>query len=97
MVKTSFSSGTLIEADISIGNWVVPRCTDRLQNGDVLNTNRNANCLRKSLEYTKGDLNAVEDWVRRHVETTWHGVGTCSMAPKDGNENAPGGGVVGEC
>jgi hypothetical protein len=29
---------------------------------------------------------AIDDWVRRHVETTWHCLGTCSMAPREGNE-----------
>ncbi|KAK3065675.1 Alternative oxidase, mitochondrial, partial [Teratosphaeriaceae sp. CCFEE 6253] len=33
----------------------------------------------------KEDLLAVEEWVKRHVETTWHSLGTCSMAPKEGN------------
>jgi choline dehydrogenase-like flavoprotein len=34
--------------------------------------------------------------VSRHVETTWHCLGTCSMAPREGNSIAPHGGVVDE-
>lgn|SRR6478735_1138212 len=25
------------------------------------------------------------EWVKRHTESTWHCLGTCSMAPKEGN------------
>jgi alcohol oxidase len=38
------------------------------------------------LKYSKEDDMAIDDWVRRHVETTWHCLGTCSMAPREGNE-----------
>ena len=31
------------------------------------------------------DIKAIEEWVKRHVESTWHSLGTCSMAPKEGN------------
>lgn len=34
--------------------------------------------------------------VQRHVETTWHSLGTCSMAPREGNKLTPHGGVVDE-
>lgn len=34
--------------------------------------------------------------VQRHVETTWHSLGTCSMAPREGNSIAKHGGVVDE-
>lgn len=34
--------------------------------------------------------------VKRHVETTWHSLGTCSMAPREGSSIAPHGGVVDE-
>ncbi|TGO44027.1 hypothetical protein BOTNAR_0999g00020 [Botryotinia narcissicola] len=27
----------------------------------------------------------IEEWVKRHVETTWHSLGTCSMSPREGN------------
>ena len=28
--------------------------------------------MREDLEYTPEDIKAVEEWVKRHVETTWH-------------------------
>ena len=30
------------------------------------------NEIREDLQYTKEDIKAVEEWVKRHVETTWH-------------------------
>lgn len=29
--------------------------------------------------YTAEDDKVIEDWLRRHVETTWHSLGTCKM------------------
>jgi alcohol oxidase len=40
---------------------------------------------REELEYTSEDIAHIEKWVQRHCETTWHSLGTCSMAPKEGN------------
>jgi len=39
----------------------------------------------EDLEYTQQDIEHVQEWVKRHVETTWHSLGTCSMAPREGN------------
>lgn len=50
---------------------------------NMLNTNMHS--VREDLKYSKQDLLHVEEWVKRHVETTWHSLGTCSMAPKEGN------------
>ena len=65
--------------------------------------NSNAQAVREDLPYSKQDLEAVIEWVKRHCvslpceprlgrhhadcpkETTWHSLGTCSMAPKEGN------------
>ncbi|OSS49328.1 hypothetical protein B5807_05700 [Epicoccum nigrum] len=47
--------------------------------------NSNSQHVLEDLQYTKEDIKHVEDWVKRHVETTWHSLGTCSMAPKNGN------------
>ncbi|KAL6694340.1 GMC oxidoreductase domain-containing protein [Trichoderma pleuroticola] len=40
---------------------------------------------RQELKYNSNDIKAIEEWVKRHVESTWHSLGTCSMAPKEGN------------
>jgi alcohol oxidase len=47
--------------------------------------NSSSQSIREDLEYSKDDIEKVEDWVKRHVETTWHSLGTCSMAPREGN------------
>ena len=35
------------------------------------------------IEYNKEDDEAIEDWIRENLNTTWHSMGTCKMAPKD--------------
>lgn len=37
----------------------------------------------KYIEYSAEDDKAIEDWIRQNVNTTWHSMGTCKMAPKD--------------
>ncbi|KAF2676462.1 GMC oxidoreductase [Lentithecium fluviatile CBS 122367] len=44
---------------------------DEGQSGDV-----------QDIIYTAEDDKVVEDWLRGHVETTWHSMGTCKMAPR---------------
>lgn len=39
----------------------------------------------KDIEYSKEDDEAIKEWIRGHVETTWHSLGTCKMAPKEEN------------
>ncbi|TQV90573.1 glucose-methanol-choline (gmc) oxidoreductase [Cordyceps javanica] len=35
------------------------------------------------IEYSADDDEAIRDWIRSHLETAWHSVGTCKMAPQD--------------
>lgn len=35
------------------------------------------------LEYSRADDEAIADWVRSHVQTAWHSLGTCKMAPRE--------------
>ncbi|KAI1081844.1 alcohol oxidase-like protein [Whalleya microplaca] len=37
----------------------------------------------KSIEYTPEDDAAIEQWVRQNLNTCWHGLGTCKMAPQE--------------
>ena len=32
--------------------------------------------------YSEADDGVIEEWVRGHVQTTWHSLGTCKMAPR---------------
>ncbi|KAI0010049.1 alcohol oxidase-like protein [Xylariaceae sp. FL0662B] len=34
------------------------------------------------IEYTANDDLIIEQWIREHVDTTWHSLGTCKMAPR---------------
>ncbi|KAK3950533.1 GMC oxidoreductase-domain-containing protein [Pseudoneurospora amorphoporcata] len=73
-----------ITAGIQHGSWTVPvPAADEKPNPLHVTSNRKAK--RKELKYSEKDIKAVEDWVKRHVETTWHCLGTCSMAPREGN------------
>jgi alcohol oxidase len=35
----------------------------------------------KDLEYSQEDDKAIEQWLRENVNTTWHSMATCKMAP----------------
>ena len=70
-------------AGIQHGSWSMPLKPGKAPNVNWLNSNQQE--IRHDLNYSTRDLEAVEDWVKRHVETTWHSLGTCSMAPKEGN------------
>ncbi len=35
--------------------------------------------------YTTEDDKVIEDYLRGHVETTWHSLGTCKMGPREEN------------
>lgn len=73
-----------VTAGIQHGSWSVPvPDPDEKPGRDVVSSNRKEK--RKELKYSKKDIEAIEEWVKRHVETTWHCLGTCSMAPKEGN------------
>jgi alcohol oxidase len=37
----------------------------------------------QDLVYTKEDDEAIEQWLRENVNTTWHSLGTCKMAPRE--------------
>jgi alcohol oxidase len=39
----------------------------------------------QNLTYTAEDDVAIEQWLRENVNTTWHSLGTCKMAPKEEN------------
>ncbi|KAF2759887.1 alcohol oxidase p68 [Pseudovirgaria hyperparasitica] len=72
-----------ITANIQHGSW-----TERVEAGktpDKAFLNSNQQEVQYDLDYTNEDIRAIEEWVKHHVETTWHSLGTCSMAPKNGN------------
>lgn len=50
----------------------------------------------QDLEYTAEDDKAIEQYLRENIQTTWHSLGSCKMAPReemgvvDGNLNVYG-------
>jgi len=73
-----------ITAGIQHGSWSVPNPKGKDPTTTYLNSNQRE--IREELQYSTADVEAIEEWVKRHVETTWHSLGTCSMAPKEGND-----------
>ncbi|MCJ1444887.1 MAG: Alternative oxidase, mitochondrial precursor [Stictis urceolatum] len=83
-VSKAYAGPNHLSAGIQHGSWTLQSEKPKQPKDNYLNSNRQA--IRDELEYTTDDIAAIEDWVKRHVETTWHSLGTCSMAPKEGNE-----------
>ncbi|KAJ4858101.1 GMC oxidoreductase domain-containing protein [Trichoderma breve] len=73
-----------LSAGITHGSWssYLPEA-DTKAGVNILSSNK-VN-TRQELKYNSNDIKAIEEWVKRHVESTWHSLGTCSMAPKEGN------------
>ncbi|CAI7576515.1 unnamed protein product [Penicillium glandicola] len=90
----AYAGSNHISAGIQHGSWTTPLEPGKQPSASTLNSNRHE--ARASLEYSDEDIQHIEKWISRHVETTWHCLGTCSMAPREGNSIAPHGGVVDE-
>lgn len=73
-----------LSAGIGHGSWSLPLGPAETP-AEVNLINSNQKEIRTELKYSDRDIAAVEEWVKRHVESTWHSLGTCSMAPKEGN------------
>ncbi|KAI2721043.1 CAZyme family AA3 [Penicillium roqueforti] len=83
-----------ITAGIQHGSWTIPVDPGMQLPESVISSSRQA--IREPIKYSREDIECIELWARRHVETTWHSLGTCSMAPKEGNFKVKHGGVVDE-
>lgn len=73
-----------LSAGIGHGSWSLPLAPAETQ-PTLTSLNSSQKEVRTELKYNTRDIQAVEEWVKRHVESTWHSLGTCSMAPKEGN------------
>ena len=64
-----------VTAGIQHGSWSVPVPKPEVapQGREVVSSNRKER--RGELKYERKDVEAVEEWVKRHVETTWHCLG----------------------
>ncbi|RMZ72042.1 alcohol oxidase [Pyrenophora seminiperda CCB06] len=72
-----------ITAGIQHGSWTMPLEKGRAAQPSFLSSNKQD--VMDDLNYSNEDIKHIEDWTKRHVETTWHSLGTCSMAPRNGN------------
>jgi len=72
-----------ITAGIQHGSWTMPLEKGRAPQPNFLSSNKQD--IMDDLHYSNEDIKHIEDWTKRHVETTWHSLGTCSMAPRNGN------------
>ena len=43
--------------------------------------NSNSQSVYEDLDYSKADIEQIEEWVKRHVETTWHSLGVRLLLP----------------
>lgn len=63
-----------ITAGIQHGSWTRPiPAPDEVPGKGIVTSNRKEK--RKELQYSNKDIEAIEEWVKRHVETTWHCLG----------------------
>nr|AAF02495.1 alcohol oxidase 2 [Ogataea methanolica] len=81
-------------ANLYHGSWTIPLEKPTPKNTSHVYSNQVE--LHAQLEYSKEDDIAIENYIKEHVETTWHCLGTCSMAPREGSSIVPTGGVVDE-
>ena len=68
-----------LTAGLAHGSWSQQLEKPRAPAASHLTSNQVS--AREDLKYTKEDDLAIDEWVRRHVETTWHSLGTCSVCP----------------
>lgn len=62
-----------LTANIQHGSWTSPIEPGKAPKASLLNSNQRA--VYEDLKYSKKDIEHVEEWVKRHVETTWHSLG----------------------
>ncbi|KAL2037832.1 hypothetical protein N7G274_009306 [Stereocaulon virgatum] len=73
-----------LSAGIQYGSWSIQTKPGNPPKGSFV-TSSQVSEMSDDLDYTAEDIKQTEEWVKRHVETTWHSLSTCSMAPKEGN------------
>jgi alcohol oxidase len=63
-----------VTAGIQHGSWssYLPEAETKPK-ATTLSSNKKE--IREELKYSTDDIKAVEEWVKRHVESTWHSLG----------------------
>ncbi|KAI0407261.1 GMC oxidoreductase-domain-containing protein [Xylaria palmicola] len=58
-------------------------CHDALPGSQLtFPANSKVNLEGPNAEYSADDDKIIESWIREHVDSTWHPIGTCKMAPR---------------
>jgi GMC oxidoreductase len=83
MTTNAYAGPNHLTANIQHGSWTQPLRPGEPPEVNWLNSNQQVK--HEPIKYSKEDIAHIEKWVQRHCETTWHSLGTCSMAPKEGN------------
>lgn len=83
-IRNLYGGPNHITSNIQHGSWTMPVDPGKPVDPSLINSNTQE--YRSPLKYTKEDIAHIEKWVKRHTETTWHSLGTCSMAPREGND-----------
>jgi len=68
-----------LTAGIQHGSWSMPIESGRAPKASLLNSN--SQHVYEDLKYSKEDIEHIEEWVKRHVETTWHSLGVGPRFP----------------
>lgn len=53
------------------GSWSIHQKPGKAADTSFVTSSQTDN-VREDLKYSKEDIAQVEEWVKRHVETTWH-------------------------
>ncbi|RAO69777.1 uncharacterized protein BHQ10_005789 [Talaromyces amestolkiae] len=72
-----------LSAGIQLGSWSSPLEPTKSSAENYMNSDKHG--MHPDIQYSKEDIKHIEKWVQRHVEATCNSLGTCCMAPKEGN------------
>lgn len=64
-----------LSAGIQHGSWTQPLNEAESKADKIKTLSAHRVDARDELKYSDEDIKAVEEWVKRHVETTWHSLG----------------------
>lgn len=68
-----------LSAGLQHGSWSnYNPAPSKKPEANILNSNKAF--IREELKYSDDDIKAIEEWVKRHVESTWHCLGVCTDA-----------------
>jgi alcohol oxidase len=75
-----------LTAGIQHGSWTQPLCEAEKKADKKITLSSSCKDIRDPLKYSDDDIKAVEEWVKRHVETTWHSLGVSWPIPTHGSK-----------